>query len=122
MVPHLTTKIECSADFLLQYFKSIEQVATSEGFGQALPSEEFTLRKRDSVLEKLESPRSPTSKSFLAPPVKPELKRSVTPDLVPDSMHDRLPEQADAGLKLDGLEAKDVPLQAMHQRVDSPQA
>lgn len=106
---------------LVQYFKSIEQVATSQGFGQSLPSEELTLKKRDTVLEKLESPRSPTSKAFLAP-AKPELTRSVTPDLVPDSMHDRLPEQADAGLKLDGLEAKDVPLQPMHARVDSAQA
>lgn len=104
-----------------QYFKSIEQVATSQGFGQALPSEELTLKKRDSVLEKLESPRSPTSKAFLAP-AKPDIKRPVTPDLIPDSMHNRLPEQAEAGLKLDGLEPKDVPLQPMHQRVDSPQA
>lgn len=75
------------------------------------------------MLEKLESPRSPTSKSFLAPPpAKPELQRSVTPDLVPDSMHDRLPERADAALKLDGLEANEAPLKAMHQRVDSAQA
>ena len=75
------------------------------------------------MLEKLESPRSPTSKAFLAPtPQKPELQRSVTPDLVPEAMHDRLPEEADHGLKLDGLEAKEVPMQAMHSRVDSAQA
>jgi len=77
------------------------------------------LKKRDSVLEKLDSPKSPTSKSFLAPP-RPEITRSVSPDLIPDSMHARMPEPQHLGL--DGLEAKDVPLQAMHERVDSPQA
>lgn len=108
------------ADFA-QYFKSIEQVAASQGFGQALPSEELTLKKRDSVLEKLDSPRSPKSKSFLAPP-KPELTRQVTPELVPDSMHARLPERPNAGLTLDRPDMKDLPLSAMHERVDSPQA
>ena len=72
------------------------------------------------MLEKLDSPKSPTSKNFLAAP-KPVLTRSITPDLVPDSMHTRLPEPAEKGLGLDGLEAKDVPLQAMHERVDSAQ-
>jgi glucosamine-6-phosphate deaminase len=105
----------------LKYFKSIEQVALSQGFGQDLPSEELVLKKRDSVLEKLESPRSPTSKSFLAPP-KPELTRQITPELVPDSMHQRLPEPAAKGLPLDGLEAKEPKLQAMHERVDSATA
>jgi glucosamine-6-phosphate deaminase len=109
-----------STDIHAQYFKSIEQVALSQGFGQDLPSAELTLKKRDSVLEKLDSPRSPTSKNFLAPQ-KPELTRSVTPDLVPDSMHERLPSPAEK-MPLDGLEAKDVPLQAMHERVDSASA
>ncbi len=69
----------------------------------------------------MDSPKSPTSKSFLAP-AKPQLTRSVTPDLVPDSMHTRLPEPAAKGMALDGLEPKDLPLQAMHERVDSAQA
>ena len=102
-----------------QYFKSIEQVAASQGFGQALASEELVLKKRDSVLEKLDSPRSPTAKSFLAPP-KPELTRQITPELVPDSMHTRLPERPNPGV--DGLEMKELPLSAMHERVDSPRA
>ncbi|KAK3712921.1 Glucosamine-6-phosphate isomerase (Glucosamine-6-phosphate deaminase) (GNPDA) (GlcN6P deaminase) [Vermiconidia calcicola] len=105
----------------VKYFKSIEQVATSQGFGQALPSEELTLKKRDSVLEKLDSPRSPRSKTFLEAP-KQDIVRSRSPDLIPDSMHERLPEPAANGPGLDGLEAKDVPLQAMHERVDSLQA
>ncbi|KAK3715818.1 Glucosamine-6-phosphate isomerase (Glucosamine-6-phosphate deaminase) (GNPDA) (GlcN6P deaminase) [Vermiconidia calcicola] len=105
----------------VKYFKSIEQVATSQGFGQSLPSEELTLKKRDSVLEKLDGPRSPRSKTFLEAP-KPHIERSRSPDLVPDSMHERLPEPAAKGLALEGLEAKDVPLQAMHERVDSVQA
>jgi len=104
----------------VKYFKSIEQVALSQGFGQDLPSEELTLKKRDSVLEKLDSPRIPTHEKFLAAP-KPELTRQITPELVPDSMNSRLPEPAAKGLALDGLEAKDLPLQAMHERVDSAQ-
>ncbi|KAK5169791.1 glycine decarboxylase subunit P [Saxophila tyrrhenica] len=76
-----------------QYFKSIESVALSLGFGQTLPSAELTLRKRDSVLEKLDSPRSPKHHNFLVPAPaeakKPELARSVTPELVNEAMHER---------------------------------
>jgi len=101
-----------------QYFKSIEQVANSQGFGQALQSEELTSRKRDSVLEKLDSPKSPTSKDFLAPP-KPALARQITPELVPDSMHERVEEAPAPSIGLDGLETKELPLSSMHDRVDS---
>ena len=104
-----------------QYFKSIEQVATSQGFGQSLPSEELTLKKRDSVREKLDSPRSPHSRTFLARP-KQEIARPVTPELIPEPMHARLPERPSQGLALDGLEPKELPLSAMHERVDSPRA
>jgi glucosamine-6-phosphate deaminase len=82
------------------------------------------LKKRDSVLEKLDSPKSPTAKTFLAPP-KPALTRQITPDLVPDSMHERIPPTDNAaakGVGLEGLEIKEVPLQAMHERVDSAHA
>jgi glucosamine-6-phosphate deaminase len=76
------------------------------------------LKKRDSVLEKLDSPRSPADNPFSShhaclleqpEPADPEpptsatlsapssaaatatsILRSVTPDLVPDAMHDRL--------------------------------
>lgn len=126
MHPHAMIVVDEDATLELQvktvkYFKSIEQVATSEGFGQALASEEFTLKKRDSVLQELNSPKSPkSSESFLAPPQKPELVRSVTPDLVPDSMHERLPEPQEVGKGLDGLEPKELPLSSMHERVDSP--
>lgn len=124
----------------VKYFKSIEQVATSEGFGQALASEEMTMRKRDSVLEQLDSPKSPTAKSFLAgpkptltrvitadpqsesvtlAPPKPEIVRSVTPDLVNEAMHSRIPETLQG---LDGLEVKELPIEPMHDRVDSATA
>lgn len=128
MHPHAMIVVDEDATLELQvktvkYFKSIEQVAASQGFGQALPSEEFTLKKRDSVLEKLDSPRSPPkNKSFLAPPQKPELTRQVTPELVPDSMHARMPGKQNAGTALDGPETKELPLSAMHERVDSPTA
>lgn len=102
----------------VKYFKSIEQVATSEGFGQGLPSAASTRRKRDSVLQELNSPKSasPTGgKGFLFPPVV-EAPRAVSPELVPDSMHQRLPPTPG----LEGLEAKELKLDSMHERVDSP--
>ncbi|KAK5107865.1 Glucosamine-6-phosphate isomerase 1 [Meristemomyces frigidus] len=105
----------------VKYFKSIEQVATAQGFGQALASAKILQKKRDSVIEKLDSPKSPTAKTFLAPP-KPTLTRQITPDLIPDSMHDRLPEAPMRGIGLEGLETKEVPLSSMHERVDSAQA
>lgn len=142
MHPHAMIVVDEDATLELQvktvkYFKSIEQVAASQGFGQFLTSEEMVLKKRDSVLEKLDNPRSPTNKSFtvtpettpestapatLAPPPQEELIRSITPDLVPDSMHDRLPEQQLTTDKLEGLEVKDLPLVPMHERVDSATA
>jgi glucosamine-6-phosphate deaminase len=46
-----------------QYFKSIEQVASTQGFTQTLPDISITTSKRDSIIEKLDSPRSPKSSS-----------------------------------------------------------
>ncbi|KAK0796013.1 Glucosamine-6-phosphate isomerase (Glucosamine-6-phosphate deaminase) (GNPDA) (GlcN6P deaminase) [Friedmanniomyces endolithicus] len=114
----------------VKYFKSIELVASSQGFGQGLESGEAVGRKRDSVLEKLDSPSSPRKmgEAFLAAPVeRPGVKRAVTPELVPDSMHERLPEE-DVGeegkkVEVEAMEAKEVPpLLSMHERVDSAQA
>lgn len=124
--PHAMIVVDEDATLELQvktvkYFKSIEQVAASQGFGQALSSEEMVLKKRDSVLEKLDSPvRSPTNKQFLMP-ARPEIVRAVTPDLIPDSMHERIPEQPQVK-GLDGLETKELPISAMHERVDSASA
>ncbi|KAK3067793.1 Glucosamine-6-phosphate isomerase (Glucosamine-6-phosphate deaminase) (GNPDA) (GlcN6P deaminase) [Teratosphaeriaceae sp. CCFEE 6253] len=111
----------------VKYFKSIEQVATAQGFAQALPSGDSVRRMRDAVLETLDRPRSPPNRTFLALPPKeekPALSRSVTPELVPDSMHERVDGdvQSGDGLGLGGWEAKEakeVPLRAMHERVDS---
>ncbi|KAK1066523.1 Glucosamine-6-phosphate isomerase (Glucosamine-6-phosphate deaminase) (GNPDA) (GlcN6P deaminase) [Friedmanniomyces endolithicus] len=114
----------------VKYFKSIELVASSQGFGQGLESGEAVGRKRDSVLERLDSPSSPRKmeEGFLAAPgeERPAVKRAVTPELVPDSMHERLPEdggEEEKKLELEAMEAKEVPsLLAMHERVDSAQA
>ncbi|TKA80550.1 Glucosamine-6-phosphate isomerase 1 [Friedmanniomyces simplex] len=111
----------------VKYFRSIELVASSQGFGQGLESGEVVGRKRDSVLERLDSPTSPkTGEGYLAAPEgRPGVRRAVTPELVPDPMHERLPEEGGAarGLELEGLETKEVPpLLAMHERVDSAQA
>ncbi|KAM3421258.1 Glucosamine-6-phosphate isomerase [Cercospora zeina] len=148
MHPHAMIVVDEDATLELQvktakYFKSIEQVAASQGFGQVLTSEDIILKKRDSVLEKLEIPRSFPDKSFtvspeLTPPLlggstnalsipatrEDEITRSVTPDLIPDSMHDRLPDQpAVAAGKLAGLDVTDLPsIVPMHERVDSATA
>ncbi|PIA97733.1 Glucosamine-6-phosphate isomerase 2 [Cercospora beticola] len=142
MHPHAMIVVDEDATLELQvktvkYFKSIEQVAASQGFDQVLTSEDMMLKKRDSVLEKLDSPRSSMDKSFtvspeltlpgagstsaLALPASQGITRPVTPELIPDSMHDRLPDQPVAG-KLAGLEVKDLPIVPMHERVDSATA
>lgn len=92
--------------FHLQYFKSIESVASSQGFTQILPSAAHMSKKRDSVVSQLDSPKSPKNTSSLFPPttaattvedgqtdhsVETSIARSVTPELVPDRMADRLP-------------------------------
>ncbi|WPG99916.1 Glucosamine-6-phosphate isomerase 2 [Acrodontium crateriforme] len=108
----------------VKYFKSIEKVATSQGFGQSLQSEEFTLKKRNTIREKLDSPksRSPKANDFLVTPVQ-QPPRPVTPDLIPDSMHARIPTPPQQrNLVLDGLATKELPLSAMHDRVDSAHA
>ncbi|KAF2767621.1 glucosamine-6-phosphate deaminase [Teratosphaeria nubilosa] len=125
MHPHAMIVVDEDATLELQvktvkYFKSIEQVAASQGFGQALQPEEFVLKKRDSILEQLDGPKSPSSKNFLAAPL-PELARQPTPELVPDSMHERVESPEKVTPALDGLEAKELPLSSMHQRVDSGQ-
>jgi len=83
---HLHAMIVVDEDATLELqaktVKSIEQVASSQGFGHSLPSEELFLKKRDSVLEKLDSPKSPPAKTFFAPP-KPELTRQIKPGPVP---------------------------------------
>lgn len=141
MHPHAMIVVDEDATLELQvktvkYFKSIEQVAASQGFAQVLTSEALVLKKRDSVIEKLDSPRTPTDKSFiitpeptppnvsteeLGPPTREDITRSATPELVPDPMHIRLPKQAVLG-KLEGLEVKDLPIVPMHERVDSATA
>ncbi|KAI7509221.1 ABC1-domain-containing protein [Hortaea werneckii] len=121
--PHAMIVVDEDATLELQvktvkYFKSIEQVASSQGFGQSLPSEELILQKRDSVREKLDSPKhsppSSASKNFFLSPSNDDAgpSRPITPELVPDSMHARVEEEEGAkGVPaLDGLETKELPL------------
>ncbi|KAI5204704.1 glucosamine-6-phosphate isomerase [Aureobasidium subglaciale] len=98
----------------VKYFKSIEQVASTQGFTQTLPDISITTSKRDSIIEKLDSPRSPkssspfvitpssaptsptsnnnnTSKTLSVHKTSTGLQRSVTPEPVLDRMADRLP-------------------------------
>jgi glucosamine-6-phosphate deaminase len=162
MHPHAMIVVDEDATLELQvktvkYFKSIEQVAASQGFGQFLTSEEMVLKKRDSVLEKLDNAKSAANSSFtvtpetttpasggggggggapplpsaggLAPPrqhqhphQQEDIIRSVTPDLIPDSMHERLPDHQLTANTLEGLERKDLPSIPLHDRVDSATA
>ncbi|KAL8419045.1 hypothetical protein RB594_002304 [Gaeumannomyces avenae] len=92
-----------------QYFKSIEQVATAQGFEQILPSKVRTgtvpITPKAVVIE---SPTSPTAPPTLVAP-QPRMAhslapyaeypvRSVSPDLVPDRMASRIPGEAGAAL------------------------
>ncbi|KAJ9645890.1 Glucosamine-6-phosphate isomerase (Glucosamine-6-phosphate deaminase) (GNPDA) (GlcN6P deaminase) [Coniosporium apollinis] len=99
----------------VKYFKSIERVATELGFEQMLPCEAHTSAKRQSIVEELQSPKSnrPSQNQLLAP--KPEISRSVTPDLVPDRMASRIDEGALKGSQ--GLIPAELPLQPMGARV-----
>lgn len=122
-----------------QYFKSIESVASTQGFTQILPSEAHTLQKRDSIVSQLDSPKSPKNTSLLFPPTPlatpekttaskdgfgdglqvqgREILRSVTPELVPDRMADRLPVTPMQEKGLEGLVPAELPLSAMGARV-----
>ncbi len=87
-----------SADMLpIQYFKSIEEVARTQGFEQILPS-----RMRTgpgpiprTVVDEVQSPtilapQPTTSRMLRASPATEYPVRSVSPDLVPDRMADRI--------------------------------
>lgn len=109
------TSIEQNAytNVMKQYFKSIEQVASTQGFTQTLPDISITTSKRDSIIEKLDSPRSPKSSSpfVITSPSTPtsptsfgsttktlsvhnkdaSAQRPVTPEPVLERMANRLP-------------------------------
>ncbi|KAL8392114.1 hypothetical protein RB595_002343 [Gaeumannomyces hyphopodioides] len=113
---HPHPMIVCDEDATLElqvktvkYFKSIEQVATAQGFEQILPSKIRTgtvpIAPKAVVIE---SPTSPTAPPTLMSP-QPRLAhnlapyaeypvRSVSPDLVPDRMASRIPGEAGAAL------------------------
>lgn len=144
IVTILTTRLD------LQYFKSIEQVASSQGFTQVLPDTAHTRKKRDSIVSQLDSPKSPKAMSsmahFLLPPTPTAsphgsdtadrtdiatglgaedigagnrgILRSVTPELVPDRMADRLPVTPLQEKGLNGLVPGELPIQRMGTRVD----
>jgi len=85
MHPHAMIVVDEDATLELQvktvkYFKSIEQVAASMGFGQSLPSAELTLKKRDSVLEKLDSPKTAARRNFIVTNSKSDSLSSSPPE------------------------------------------
>lgn len=112
----------------LQYFKSIEKVATSQGFEQILPSSIRTGPNVKSfkpisaqpvpttVIDEVSPPMSPkeSSPTILSPqPTTSRLLRATSPaneypvrsvspdfDLVPDRMADRLPDPGFANMRL----------------------
>lgn len=109
--PHPLIVVDEDATLELQvktvkYFKSIEQVASSQGFEQILPSAVRTGTRKitrvntfgdeveDARDEELRSPTiqhpKPTTSTLLKAPATEYPVRSITPELVPDSMSSRL--------------------------------
>jgi len=84
----------------LQYFKSIEKVAASQGFEQILPSAVRTgprvngYKPIESTPELKEEPSilspQPVTSTLLSAPATEYPLRSVSPDLVPDRMAARI--------------------------------
>ncbi|GAB7348862.1 hypothetical protein MBLNU459_g7564t2 [Dothideomycetes sp. NU459] len=133
--PNHTSRAQPADRLVSQYFKSIEQVASSQGFTQILPERTEMGAKRDSIIEQLDSPKSPKPSEFNLLPPTPEdtpvrtkfatgaagqapILRPITPELVPDRMGDRIPVTPKAaGKGLDGLVVDELPLSRMGQRV-----
>ncbi len=81
----------------IQYFKSIEEVALAQGFEQILPSKMRTGSGPvpKTVVDEVQtptilSPQPTTSRMLRASPAVEYPIRSVSPDLVPDRMADRV--------------------------------
>ncbi|KAI5861369.1 glucosamine-6-phosphate deaminase [Durotheca rogersii] len=103
---HPHPMIVCDEDATLElqvktvkYFKSIEQVAKQQGFEQILPSRIRTGPKPApiprTVINEVQSPtilapQPMTSRLLLATPATEYPIRSVSPDLIPDRMADRV--------------------------------
>ncbi|KAJ9151242.1 Glucosamine-6-phosphate isomerase [Pleurostoma richardsiae] len=111
---HPHPMIVCDEDATLElqvktvkYFKSIEKVALEQGFEQILPSKMRTgpgpVPK--TVVDEVQSPTvlapQPTTTRLLrATPATEYPVRSVSPDLVPDRMADRIPDPGFAAIRL----------------------
>jgi len=105
--PHPMIVVDEDATLELQvktvkYFKSIEKVAASQGFEQILPSAIRTGTRKavpkdiDTKVDTtskhsptIQSPQ-PTTSTYLSAPATEYPIRSVTPELVPDSMASRI--------------------------------
>ncbi|KAK6613848.1 glucosamine-6-phosphate isomerase [Botrytis cinerea] len=85
----------------VRYWKSIEKVAADEGFEQILPSSARTGPKRtvplapmaESLIKEtptIMSPKPLTSTFLAAPATEYPIRRSITPDLIPDRMGSRI--------------------------------
>ena len=95
-------------------------VTNELGFLQTLPSAATTGAKRSAIIEELHSPKEKqTNGSKLDTPKleasKPEITRSVTPELVPDRMASRIP--GNVTWNLQGVENEDMPFLRMGARV-----
>lgn len=123
--PHPLIVVDEDATLELQvktvkYFKSIEVVTNELGFLQTLPSAATTGAKRSAIIEELHSLKEKQTNRFkldtpkLEAP-KPEITRSVTPELVPDRMASRIPDNV--AWNLQGVENEDMPFLRMGARV-----
>ncbi|OCK85842.1 glucosamine-6-phosphate isomerase [Lepidopterella palustris CBS 459.81] len=120
--PHPLIVVDEDATLELQvktvkYFKSIEMVANELGFQQILPCAARTGEKRAAIIEELHSPKGKQTSEFKLEAPKPEIARSVTPELIPDRMASRILENA--ARKPQGSENEDMSFLRMNARVDS---
>ena len=90
-------------------------VTNELGFLQTLPSAATTGAKRSAIIEELHSPKEKQTNGFKLEAPKPEITRSVTPELVPDRMASRIPDNVTWNLQ--GVENEDMPFLRMGARV-----
>jgi glucosamine-6-phosphate deaminase len=89
-------------------------VANELGFLQTLPSAATIGAKRSAIIEELNSPKEKQTNGFKLEAPKPEITRSVTPELIPDRMASRIP---DVTRNLQGVGTEDMRFLRMGARV-----
>jgi len=93
----------------VKYFKSIESVAQECGFEQMLPKQ--VLKSQEAKPEVAKANHQPQTNG-LKPPGE-QIRRSVTPDIVPDKMSSRLQDRSIP----ENLQSDELSMSSMHSRM-----